>query len=535
MDNQLRNLMSSFTPPVNPDIANGLSVKHIPYLEGYLNNVLEGVAKGFPKGLEYMGCSRCSPQEEFNEATKKKSTKRRFDVARTDLYMMKYQFRFEGVDLPPRYVYLPYVSTSGTITIGGSRYVMSPVLSDKVISIGTNSIFIRLLRDKLTFERVAHNLMINDTRETVQVVWSTVYHVPANLKKLVKTVKANCALVHYLFCKYGFTETFRRFGNCNPILGGVEINANNYPPSEYVICRSTQVKPKGFGKFFYQATELRMAIRVEEFTPMVKSMVGGFFYIVDHFPTRLPKEYLDHTRQWIVLMGHILFSGTISEGKLYDDVSEHFKSLDEYIDSITSEQLREIGHDCSDLYQMFAIVINNFNEWLIGSAEKVCSMYDKELSILYYIAQNIIVAIHTLHYRLRTAAKKQLTEKGILNIMNATLKPGLIFAIRRQNACMTTVSYSGDNKIFKMTCILGSQSSSNRPTGKKNRARITDPAKRLHISVAEIGGYANLPKSEPTGRHRINPHVHMDAKGMVLRDPEKMNLLNSVQALIERD
>lgn len=536
MDIILRQLMADNTPPLNPDIANGLAVKHILHLENYIHSVMVGVAAGFPEGLQYMGCSRCNPDEEFAETTKRKTARRRFDIARTDFYMMKYHFRFQGVDLPVRYLSLPYVSSAGTITIGGSRYVMSPVLSDKVISVGTDNVFIKLLRDKLTFVRNPHNVVINDARETIQIVSCTVYHMPANLRKLVKTVKANCALIHYLFCKYGFTETFRRFANCDPVVGGGEINQNSFPPDKWVICKSTQIKPKGFGKSFYQATEIRLAIKIEEFTPMVRSMVGGFFYVVDHFPARFPnREYLDSTNLWIRLLGHILFSGTISEGKLFDDVSEHFKSLDEYLDEMISKELAEIGYQCKDLYELFAVVIDNFNEWLIGSQEKVSSMYDKELSILYYIAEKIIVAIHHLHYKLRTAAKKQLTEKGIINIMNSTLKTGLIFAITRQNPCMTTVSYSGDNKVFKLTTILAAQSSSSRPAGRKNRARITDPAKRLHVSIAEVGGHLNLPKSEPTGRNRINPHLKTNDRGMVLKDPDKQVLLTSVQRLIERN
>lgn len=535
MDTLLRELAKDYTPEVNKDIVEGLAVKHIPELERFIDSVLTGVAAGFPEGLKYMGCSRCDPREEFEEQTRKKGARRRWDIARTDLYMMKYHFRFHDKDLPPRYLQLPFVSTAGTIMISGTRYVMSPVLSDKVISVGTDHVFVKLLRDKLTFIRSPHNIVIAGKVETVQVVSSTIYHMPPNLKRLVKTVKANCALVHYLLCKYGFTETFKRFGNCHPVVGDAEINENAYPPDQWVICQSTQIKPKGFGKFFYEPSRVRLAIRIEEFTPMVRSMVGGFFYVVDHFPQRLPKDYLDSTNLWIRLLGHILFSGNLSESKLFDDVSEHFKSLDEYVDEMISSQLAEVGYDCRDLYQLFAVVINNFNEWLIGASEKVSSMYDKELSILYYISQNIIVGIHTLHYRLRTAAKKQLSEKGVVNIMNATLKPGLIYAITRQNACMTTVSYSGDQKFFKITNILASQSSSNRPAGKKNRARITDPAKRLHVSVAEVGGFANLPKSEPTGRHRINPHLHTDAKGMVLRDPLKQPLLQHVQSLIERD
>lgn len=534
MDKQLHQLMQRETPPCNVDICEGLAVKHIPMVEKYIDSVMRSAAKGFPAGLEYMGCERCTPFEEFNVVSKRKNGRRSIDVARSDIYLMKYHFKFKGVDLPSRYLYLPFVSAGGTMTISGSRYVVSPVLSDKVISPGLTNVFVRLLRDKLTFERMPYTVIFNNANETVQVVWSMIYHKPASLKKLRATVKANCTLMHYLLCKYGFTETFKTYGNCNPVVGEREINEESYPPSEWVVCRSTQVKPKGFGKSFYQPTEIRVAIRIVEFTPMVKSMISGFFYIVDHFPSRVLATYVDNTRLWNILLGHILFSGTINEGTLFTDVSKHFKSLDEYIDNLIAVKLKEIGYEVSDIYHLFAIIINNFNEWLLEASEKVSSLYGKELSILYHVLYEITSAIFNLNFKLKSASKKELTDKEIISTMNMVLKTGLIFSITRQHVNMSTVSYSGDNKFFKITSILVPQSSSNRMTAKKTRASLSDPAKRLHVSVAEIGGYANLPKSDPTGHARINPHAHIDEKGAVLQDPSKIPLLSHVEDQIRR-
>lgn len=534
MDPQLHQLMKRESPPLNPDICNGLACLHIPQVEKYVDSVMRSAAKGFPAGLEYIGCERCTPYEEFAVVSKRKNGRRSVDVARSDFYMMKYFFRFKGVDLPPRYMYLPYVLDGGTMTISGSRYVVSPVLSDKIISPGLTNVFVRLLRDKLTFERMPYNVMFNNSSETVQVVWSMIYHKPASLKKLTQTVKAKCTLMHYLLCKYGFTETFKRFGNCHPVVGTHEINENTYSSNDWVICRSTQIKPKGFGKFFYTPTEIRVAIKKEEFTPMVRSMIAGFFYIVDHFPARMLAPYVDNTRWWIILLGHIIFTGNINEGTLFNDVSKHFNSLDEYIDHLIAVKLKEIGYECTDIYQLFAIIIANFNEWLLGANEKVSSLYDKELSILYHVLYEITSAIFNLNFKLKSASKKELTEKEIISTMNMVLKTGLIFSITRQHVNMSTVSYSGDNKFFKITSILVPQSSSNRMTAKKTRASISDPAKRLHVSVAEIGGYANLPKSDPTGHARINPHMHVSDKGAVLRDLDKLPLLNHVDEMIRR-
>ena len=534
MDPSLLELMDSFTPKVNPDIGHGLAVKHLKYVENYVDDVMRSAASGFPKGLEYMGCARCTPQEEFNVVTRRRNNKRTLDVARSDLYYMRYNFRYNGKDLDPSYIYLPFVQECGTIMMGGSRFVISPVLSDKVISLGLTNIFVRLLRDKITFERKPHGVIIDNNREIVQVAWSLIYHKQASMKKLKPTVKAECSLMHYLLCKFGFTKTFEKFGKCHAVVGRSEINTTNYPQSDWVICQSTQIKPKGFGKFAYTATDLKVAVRREQFTPMVKSLIGGFFYVVDHFPSRMEPQWVDNTRQWTVLFGHILFTAAFSEGKLYEDVSNHFRSLDEYIDNLVLVKLKDLGHNVVDIYDLFGIIIENFDMWLLGAVQKVSSMYDKELSILYHILESINNAIFNLNFKLKIAAKKEITEKEIVNIMNSVLKTGLIFAITRQHISMSTVSYSGDNKLFKITSLLVPQATKS-SGAKKTKTSINDPTKRFHVSIAEIGGYACLPKSDPTGHSRINVFVKTNDRASVLQDPDKQEILNTIQEQIRHN
>ena len=87
--------------------------------------------------------------------------------------------------------------------------------------------------------------------------------------------------------------------------------------------------------------------------------------------------------------------------------------------------------------------------------------------------------------------------------MNMTLRTGLIYSITKNHGEVSTISVSGDNKAFKITSLLVPQSGSNRQGSRKDRAVLNDPSKRLHVSVAEIGGYLNLPKSQPDGRARL--------------------------------
>lgn len=539
IDRELARLVDGDTPPLERDLADGLAVKHMQYVENYVDQVFRSASKGFPEGFEYVRCRRCTVHEELAQVTKKKGTRAEVDVARSDIYMMQYLFSYKGVMLEPRYLYLPFVSAAGCIMLGGSRFTISPILSDRVISIGESNIFVRLLRDRLTLEREAHQYKIDGRSETVQVVWALIYHRNANQRKMIRNIKANTSLMHYLLCKYGFAEVFARFGNCRPVVGGPEINPTTYPPEEWHICASSRVKPKGVGKTFWQPSNIHVAVRREDFTPMVRNMLGGFFYIVDHFPQQVLPESIGQsgeTRMWMVLMGILLFSSTAHHGRLYADVQDHINSLDEYLDTLVMQSLADINIHVTDIYQLFALMIQNFNDWLLAGNSNIASMYGKQFSILYFVCFDITKAIFNLYFKLKSASKKELGPREINLIMNSTLKTKLVFSMTKaaKHPEISTISSPGDNKAFKITSMLVPQSSSSRTGSQKDRAAIADPTKFLHASIAEVGSYSNLPKSEPSGRSRLSLHVKRDANEVVVPREEYKGLLSWIQNVIKR-
>lgn len=535
MDKYLSQLLEESTPKMNRDIVDGLAVKYIPYTENYLDSVFRSASESFPEGLVYIGCERCSPHEEFIETTRPRNNKRTMDIAKSDLYLMKYFFRYKGVDLPPRYLYLPFVGEAGTIYLGGSRFLISPVLTDKVISPGPNNVFVRLLRDKVTFERTMHSMVVNGVRDHVQVIWSGIYRKSKESKKVVATTKANTTLAHYLFAKYGFFQVFEKYAGFRPVLGEEEINDINHPKDKWVIVSSSQVKPRTFIGEFYKPSSIRVAIPIEHWNTLTQSLLAGFFYTVDHFPTRLTAKNIDNVSLWKILLGHIIFSGLYGEGRLHESIQEHFSSLDDYVDNLVVMKLEEEGYRCSNFYDLLVIVLQNFNQWVIAGTDQINSMYGKELSILYHVLFEITSAIFRMSFRLsKLATKKELTEKEIIETMNKNIRAGLIYSITRSHVNLSTVNYSGDNKFFKMTCMVVPQAATNKMVRqKKSRGNTNDPSKKLHVSIAEAGGYLNLPKSNPAGNARINPFVKIDARGTIIQDPNKKEMLERTEALMK--
>jgi hypothetical protein len=554
VDPELCRVIEQVQPKLNPDICNGYAAFQMTESETvrYIDRVFRSAAADFPEGLTYEGCRPCTPLEELNEASKKKgNNKRTLDVARSDVFLMKYFFKYKGEEII-RFIYLPFVGPGGTITMSGSHFHISPVLSDRVISIGMNSVFVRLQRDVITFERLMHNIVANGYREQMNVAHALIYHKDAKDKKARLTVKMNTTMAHYLFCRYGLMKTFEMFANCKPIVGGPELRNEDYPPDQWVICESwyaaggvstNQMKPKGFGKGIYEPTRIKIIVRREDYErTIVQNLIAGFFYVADHFPTRLQAEYINNTNPrwmdnrttWNSLMGAALFGTHLHEGILQEKMESHLKSLDEYVDNIVLAKLQEINLPMTNLYQIMAHIAENISEMLHKAKGRVNSMYDKELSVIYFVMKDITSEIFKMYFKLKAASKKELTKNDINERMNKTISSGKIFSITRQHPEVTTVSSSGDNMALKMTIGLIPQSGSSKTTRSRDQVVVDDPAIFLHASFVEIGGYSNQPKSDPIGHARINPWVKTNPSGLVLRDPRFYDLMEDLQQKVQR-
>lgn len=522
MDRLFADMLEQNTPKVNPAVMNGLACTMLPEAERYLDQVFKGASKSFPPGLEYAGYARCTPEEEFNEVTRVRNGKRTFDIATSNLYLMKYMFRYKGEDLPPRYLYLPYVLDGGIIHLGGSRFHISPVLKDPVISPAKESVFVGLLRDKFTFKRTYHAIKINGYTKPVHVVWSTIYRNNVTNNKVPATTKAVTCAVHYLLGKYGLRAMFSKFCGFEPVVGDSNlINSIDYPPDQWVIFSSTQRQPPSFIGGFYKGSDVVMAVPVERMSTYVETLMAGVYYVIDNFPDRIDHKWVDNTNRWMVLLGHAIFSGKYSEPKLYESVNEHFRSLDNCLDQIVIEKLNETGYHADDFYELLALITQHYDEWTISAHKNNTNVFGKTMEILYYVLYDVTSAIFNFGYKLsKRAQKKELTAKEITDIANKSLNMGIIYSLTRQNTCLSTVAYSGDHKYPKITSVVALQKNSGSKKGRHSR-NVINESDHLHVSAVEAGSVLFIPKSNPRPQVRANMFLNVDlSTGKVLPKPK---------------
>ena len=164
-------------------------------------------------------------------------------------------------------------------------------------------------------------------------------------------------------------------------------------------------------------------------------------------------------------------------------------------------------------------------------------MYDKELSVLPFVSNDYINRINHFYFRLigmlsKDPHKRPLTSKDIKELMDQYLSIGLVHQLKKSHGEVSNVSTSGDNKAFRITNVVVPQTKTSK--GQATQSNIMDPALRLHVSLAEVGGFASMPKAQPDGRSRLNPFVNVTKSGLIKRNPKRIELLDRVQDMIRR-
>lgn len=545
MDPQLLKAINQKIPNFNQRLTKGLATEVSSQIKAYVCQLIRFAEPDFPPGLSFVSLNPLTPVEEYIKATERREAKSHYEISRKDVTMVELVFDYQGVKIE-KPLYIPFIREGGLICLRGSTFAVSPVLADKGISIGEDSVFIQIPKSKLTFKRTRHHFIANGVRKTPNVVHSRIHN--RNRRPLSKEdsrtlLKMETTLIHYLFAKYGVYKTFSHFNNTIIKIGSeTEITKEHYPEKDWVICESIKRKPVKLKNITYEPTDIRLAIRACDFDPISEAMIAGFFYIVDHFSYRIKASYIDDSedeiRLWRIFLGNIIGGINGGQGNVIEAMNEHMDSLDSYIDEGAKTSLREGEIYADDLYELLYFVIEILSQMVVQSSSVISDMYNKQFVVLRYLLKDINDDIFKLLFKLKKRAlKKELTINDVKNIFRGHLRSDCLMKLTdgERHGEICSISSPGDNKFFKITSNIVLQNNSGGHLKKSKGDNVLDKSKFLHASIAEVGSYGVLPKSDPTGRNRVNPWVNINESGSIIRDTKKRELIESTQRIIKRN
>lgn len=537
MDTELFDKVAEACPKFNRALAEGYAMKQLESNELYIDKVWRQVELSFPPNLKYLGYRRPTPEEEFRVVSGfGTQTKRYYDVARNDVYLVHFRFALNGEELKDMlYLYLPYTSQGGIMTINNSKYVISPVVADIALSVCSDSIFIMMNRAKLTFRKMVGYLVEDGVRRSIDIAWSQIYNTDSS-----KSKKNNITtLTHYLFCKYGFVQTFARINVQVKVINRKYYKAEDYPEKDWVMCTTAEQHIYGRNQRYKEVTNIALMIPRSQYNLQVMSMVAAFFYVVDRFPSRVTVTDYDSPDLWRALLGKFILTGSESEGKSLKQMHIHMASVDGYVDNMVRELLIADGYyDIHDIYDLFYRMIVELPKKLAASGASISSLYGKRLVVHRYVNEDITQGISKILFAIQkeynTDNKKDLTQTDLRKIFRTNLPYTRILQLKSGKAFVKSVSSASDCLIHKVTSVTTMQTECGARKGNKKKGPSFGEAHYADVSIAELGGITNLPDRDPTGRSSLNMCAHTDEAGTLIHNTELYDILSKAQADISR-
>lgn len=535
MDPQFFTRFNATRPKFNPRIAGGFVVEEVNKAPEYINNIVLSAQNDFPPGLKYLGMSFISPEEEYAKLIKYGV----YDVSKSTVYGVKLRFEYNGEELEPQHIFLPFLEEGGMLTISGSVFSVSPVLIDKAYSVGIDSIFLYVNRSKFTFKQLTHNYLENDKRVSSFVVWSDMYNGRNSLNlrahQLRNTAGMELLVVHYLLAREGVSGMFKKYFDMDVAIGSPEqINENTYPPDTWTLCTSIGVKPSKLKTSVYVKNNVVLAVKTADLDIITRSVIASLFYVVDYYPNRVKPEYADDAQLWYLLLALTIKPDIPQETLALAKLDDHFRSLKTFVDAQVKQSLEDSGVFVNDTWDILVDVVKTYPSRINIPTHQLSSMYGKRLVILRYLLAILRNNIFKLGFDLQalTNSRKPIDAMTITKLMRSRLKAVDILKVNR-NVEVNAISNPTDNMVPAMTLPVKLQTS----MASKTSSVITKftPSLELNASIAEVGNLTSDAKDDFTGRSRLNPFLTIAEDGTVLQNPELAPIIERTQRDIKRD
>lgn len=532
----------------NKNILQGdISRENVDILPEYLSKVIESAVSTLPPeaNFRYMGYRRLTPIEDFYHTINASISKNLVDLSRNSLFKIELGFQYGDIEIK-RILSLPYVDKGGFLKLSDANYALVPVLSSYPVAPSPSELFIRLLRDKLIIKKMRRNVYVNGVKTPLDVYHSKTY-------KLISKVNNIIPIALYPLIKYGFKDTFKELMKTEPLVLFGDEDISKYL-DEYDVYQSLGVRPRAIHVNVYIPHTIRILVKKSETTPAIRSYIASLIYSFDMSPefamelqkvigkkkvhgTDISLDNIDEeTLYWITLLGKIIFKNKYTLDRIQVDMLEHINILNNYLDNIIKDRLKETGIILDDFYSLLHWSIVNFDEYVRMYESYTSDLSNRYLDMPYYVLYKHIEGANKAFLELkRNLLKKTLTEKDIHKVFNDFLSTKKIFGLISSsglNLSLIPIDVTGDQYYWKVTSILSDQAQGQGVIRSKREA-FPPNTRKLRAEDLILGSMSHLPKKTPSPRFRLNVNADIDLHtGKLLLTEKDKYFINKTDAML---
>ena len=426
MNKVFANMIDEVAPKVNKKITNGVNDEILKLCPTYINSIIMSGMKSMNTDIPllYHGWRRLTPKEEFEKIFSGKNNRVNYDIAISDLYVIELKFTYKGEPIT-RHLYLPYATDGNIMRISSTPYNIVSIMSDTVISPTHKNIFVRLLRAKLIFEKTDRNFLVNNVKTPGQIIYSDIYRTNnRNIEDKLGPVVPPVSL--YILGYHGLVKSLEKYANVK----GVQVLTGdaNHLMETHKVYESTKLKPKDLKDSYYTGHDLKIAIPNDQLNSnidFVDNLIFSIMYTIDIFPDDSAEDltYVINANDlksekmfWRILLGKIVFKNSFSVDKIVADINDHFTTLNSYIDILIQTKLKESGIIVDNFFDLVAVIMSNYNGWIINSKLYNSDLNNRYIDVLYYLMYDIVISVNKALFDINRKYNKNKKDLSFLEV-----------------------------------------------------------------------------------------------------------------------
>lgn len=445
----------------------------------------------------YHGYDILTPTERIEyELNVPQAKKPMLQVAISELQLVRFKFTYDGVYYYTHF-YTPYL-LHDMLVVNGKHYGLIKTITDQVFSHTKNGgLQVRPIRHLLEFNRSRQFRLTSVHRG----VLSSEFIIQAGLWHKRKQGKRLCdfTVLHYLLCKYGFTNTMLKFG-----LSGDDIKFTDYvgpnDDQEYDYFAARISPKKGVIDLYLR---VRSTLLVDT---TIRKLVANLLYLLTHFGFQTVETLMTPDgHDFRVMLGRILNAqGSHDESKARSDADNHIVSVDHFIDPLTKARFHTFGLKVDNIYDLLLYIFVEIDRFLVNSIPN--DLLTKRIDV---IEGTLIPAFASTIFRAfyNCQGKIRLQKRDIQQLFyNRPMAVAEIYSSRRRSSPRTVNPHPeqyGDN------WLLASGIFKLRPGGTSSE--------RFHPSMCVVESIIAFTGATPGMTGLINPYCTIGPEGGFIR------------------
>lgn len=490
---------SKLMPEFNTYLLDDFRKQKMQGIVDYLCSLFSESIRLFDGKLKFTGCQELTPDEYVEYIKTNKVIYKKVEIQQSTFTLYRFNFEMDKQEYHI-HIHVPYLDHGAVILNDTCYYPLFAEVDKGGLHITNTDVIVTVMRAKLPFRRDEQfEFVTNKGRVYREFVVTARIH-----QRRVSRAKKNSRppLILYNLVKMGFHDCMAYY-DFKP--GEIDIVSSIVESEEY--------------SYIKVANSIYLKVKDTVFDDKFKRrVIAGYMMLMSKYPDikSLRSLTAEHAVHYKIVLGKYTYPSNTNPMLLHDNAEKHLETTDVLLDPPAQHQLKGIGIEANNIYELLRVIFYNIDNWMVGYDPT--DLYEKKLGSLEQIMAPLVSNINIKQFGVINNKRSEGLTPDVIGTFCAR-------ASQHQSWFAKTTMFRANPAMYNdnmLLAIFGKRFRSLenielRATGNRRKRNIPIVLLKAHPSHMVVESLLALPTSSPIRTGEINPYLQIDQDGNILK------------------